>query len=116
MKDKLIKLLPALLLMIIIVMAFAAFKPAPQPAVNKYATLTFWEPPNSLYKSEIIIIYEDGKTEEIDLTMAKNTKTAVENTQKLNETINTVCNKGYKIVCVTSRAGGFLTTYTLEKL
>ena len=116
MKNKLIKLLPALLLMIIIVMVVAAFKPAPQTGGNKYATLTFWEPTSNFYKTEIIITYEDGKTEEMELPRPSGAKSAVENNQKVNETINTICNKGYKIVCVTSRFAGIMTTYTLEKL
>jgi hypothetical protein len=67
----------------------------------KYLTLRTIEIPAGGYPYEpsIIIIYEDGQSEQIQLGKFKESN-FLSNTKKINETINVIANKGYELFSV----------------
>jgi hypothetical protein len=67
-----------------------------QQAQNKY--LTLWTTQGGL-DTKIVIVYEDGNTEEIDLDKFK-PSSHTSNAKKINEAINSVANKGYELIAM----------------
>lgn len=63
--------------------------------------------------SKIMIVYEDGKTEEIALERSASTN-LLNNAIVINNTINTISNKGYELVS-SHGLGDQVSTYTFVK-
>lgn len=61
---------------------------------------------------KIVIVYEDGKSEEIILEKL-HAKTFVANAIKINQAINGIANKGYELV--TYGRGDYFTEYAFIK-
>jgi len=69
-------------------------------SASQFATMTVWElPGGAIYDSKILIIYEDGKTEEIELKASK-PNNWVFNKTKIVETLNNMSAKGYELFSV----------------
>jgi len=112
MKTKINSKLAIVLFAIVSFFALSSFLKAPEEK-KQYATLRVFEPyaGSASFDARIIIVFEDGKVEEIDIDKFKSSNLAA-NTKKINETINQVSNKGYELISVSS---GNCTTYTFLK-
>jgi|GEM_PF-4208517 len=77
-----------------IVLTLSSF--APQETSARYAMMKTYEYA-AMYDSKIIIVYENGEVEEIMLEKAKYSNFAI-NMQKINETLNRLSKKGYKMI------------------
>ena len=110
MKTTTTKLLTATLTLVLIIFLTSAFTEQ-QGSGNKYLTMRIFQAAIG-GGSKIMIVYEDGKTEEIELE-----KYAVgnflPNTVKINQTINDLSNKGYELFSVTGAE--MLSLYTFVK-
>lgn len=81
---------------------------------NKYLLMRVFEMPKGHpFDSKIIVVYEDGRTEEIQLERSKADNTVIV-AKKINETINTIAERGYELVTITSN-GGQSYTYNFVK-
>lgn len=65
---------------------------------SKYATMRVYESNNT--KGKIVIVYEDGKMEEIELNIWT-FKHMSDNSVKINQTLNNIASKGYDLVAIT---------------
>ncbi|MCC6684551.1 MAG: hypothetical protein IT247_05730 [Bacteroidia bacterium] len=105
------KLLVAVLAMIAFV-SFSSFS-TQEPSGSKYVTLRIYEQAKgSVWDSKIVIAYENGKTEEMELGTLK-PDNFVANAIKINETINTISAKGYTLLSVSGALN--ISTYTFVK-
>ena len=109
-----------LLLLCVAVLAFAgltAFKTA-QPATNKYIYMRVVEKTSGVFESGITIIHEDNTKEKIELKNLGLKYLSI-NVEVLNQTINKISNKGYKLVSVSSNPGSggahYFRDYIFEK-
>jgi hypothetical protein len=95
---------------------FFSFKKYTPEGGAKYATMRTFEG-FGLYESKIVIVYADGKSDEIALATIKQ-KNVVDNLTKINNALNDLNSKGYKPLFASSELVndyGVVTTYTLEK-
>ena len=94
---------------------FNAFKPD-SGNVNKYLTLKVVEQPGLMANSFMVIVDEEGKTEEILFEKLK-IDNITPNTIKVTEKVNSIAKQGYEIIAVTSNATGglLIDTYTFIK-
>jgi hypothetical protein len=104
------KFLTATLTLALIIILASAFNKQ-QGSGNKYLTMRAFQA--TIGKgSKIIIVYENGKTEEIELEKY-NVDNFLANTITINQAINNVSSKGYELISVT---GAELTSlYTFVK-
>jgi hypothetical protein len=105
MKSTPTKLFATTLAIMLVIFLISSFRPS--DAGSKYLTLRTWET-----FDKMIVIYEDGKTEEfaLDKFTAKN---FVAVSLKVNQTINNIASKGYELV--SSTGGDNITTYIFQK-
>jgi hypothetical protein len=75
---------------------------------NKYLLVCV----NSNLGSQISIVYEDGKTEQIDLE-SYSQKNALTNALKISQTINNIANKGYELAFTIG--GDLNSTFVFQK-
>jgi hypothetical protein len=68
---------------------------------------------SAIYDPRILIVYENGKTEEIDLEKPKNSGNITNNVRKINETLNKLSKKGYHLHSFTGELN--FATYLFEK-
>jgi hypothetical protein len=83
----------------------------PQTNGNKYLIMRAYEGAMG-GGSKIVIVYEDGKTEEQDIDVSKPSN-YLPNAVKLAQSINYIATKGYELV--TSSSGDFQSTYVFIK-
>ena len=109
MKTMTTKFLTATLTLVLIIILTSAFN-SQQSNGNKFLTMRTFQAFGK--GSKIMIVYEDGKTEEIELE-----KYAVDNflpnTVKINQAINNISNKGYELFSVTGAE--MVSLYTFVK-
>ena len=74
---------------------FSSFSPQDTPA--RYASMKTFEYA-AVFDSKIVIVYENGQIEEIELEKAKKQDNIISNLRKINETINALSKKGYRLV------------------
>ena len=104
-----LKVLLGLSAFVILGLCFVAFK-AKAPAGIKCATMVSWPTP----KGEIFIVsYPDEETETFEVGAAGTTAKSEAVTQKMNEAMNTVCAKGFRVVSSTSH--GSSTIFIFEE-
>jgi hypothetical protein len=82
---------------------------------GKYATMRTLEGGGMtlLTDNKIVIVYEDGKIEEIELAKSKSSN-VTENIKKINDQLNIMSSRGYELFA-TSGTDMFTTTYTFIK-
>ncbi|MES2679057.1 MAG: hypothetical protein V4635_04195 [Bacteroidota bacterium] len=83
---------------------------------NGILTMRTTEVMNGMYDNSIGIVYEDGKTEKIELEKLR-IKDLSANLALINKTLNQIVAKGYKLIS-TAEGGGDginMTTYTFSK-
>jgi hypothetical protein len=110
MKTTTSKLLVATSAIILIIFLAPSFK-TPQTSGNKYLVMRAYEAAMG-GGSKIVIVYEDGKTEEQDLDVLKPGNYSP-NAVKLAQAINGIANKGYELV--SSSSGDYQGTYLFTK-
>lgn len=95
---------------------FNAFKSDSGNNFNKYLTLKVVEQPGLMANSFMVIVDEEGKTEEILFEKLK-IDNITPNTIKVTEKVNSIAKLGYEIIGVTSNATGglLIDTYTFIK-
>jgi hypothetical protein len=98
MKPKTAKFITATLTLILIILLTSAFNKQ-QGSGNKYLTMRTFQAAMG-GSSKIMIVYEDGKTEEIELEKYS-VSNFLPNTVKINKAINDISNKGYELFSVT---------------
>ena len=76
-----------------------------------YVIVRTLEVANGIWDSKICIVYEDGKTEEIELQKFRD-RTFTPNSIKINEEINKLIGKGYTLVSASSGNGDAVITNT----
>jgi hypothetical protein len=96
-------------LLLFLLAAFASNNP--QPTGNKYLTMRTFEASMG-GSSKIMIIYEDGTTEELDLDKYR-IDNMLPNAVKINQAINKIAGKGYEFV--SSSGGEYTSLYTFVK-
>ncbi len=74
-------------------------------------TVRTLEVSNGIWDSKICIVYEDGKTEEIELQKFRD-HTFSPNSAKINDVLNTLIGKGYSLVSASSGNGDAVITNT----
>ena len=74
-------------------------------------TVRTLEVSNGIWDSKICIVYEDGKTEDVVLQKFRD-HTFNPNTVKINEVLNKLIGKGYKLVSSSSGNGDAILTNT----
>jgi len=79
-------------------------------AGNKYATMRTFE--GAMGSAAIVIVYDDGRTEDLDLGSLKGSN-MLPNSVKINNAINSIAAKGYELV--STCAGDYVATYTFVK-
>ena len=88
-----------------------------QQSPKKFVMVRIIElPPANLYASKMVIVYEDGKTEEYVLDQFKS-NTLAKNTKTINDMINDFIVKGYQLENANSNLtdGGLFSTYLFSK-
>jgi hypothetical protein len=98
MKTTAIKILAATIVLTGTIFLTTAFK-GQESSQNKYASMLTWEAEIG-GSSKIIIVYEDNKTEEIELEKFK-IGNFTGNTIKVNTAINNLASKGYELISST---------------
>ena len=83
-----------------------------QQSSKKYVTMRTFE--SNGPDHQIVIAYEDGSVEQIDLIRPYKIVDFVANLKKINETINNLASKGYELVS-TSGTDVQTTTYVFVK-
>jgi hypothetical protein len=73
-------------------------------AQGKYLTVRTIEVFNGIWDSKIVILYEDGKVEEIELEKFRS-RNFTDNSKKIHDAINAVANKGYTLISSSSGTG-----------
>lgn len=74
-------------------------------------TVRTLEVSNGIWDSKICIVYEDGKTEEIELQKFRD-HTFSPNSAKINDVLNMLIGKGYSLVSASSGNGDAIMTNT----
>jgi hypothetical protein len=92
------------------VLAFTAFRQADE--VPSYASVNVYE--TLAAGNNILIVYENSTTEEIELAKPMSGEKLKSNTLKIHETVNMMTHKGYKVVSVAARPTG-VTTFLFQK-
>ena len=64
--------------------------------------------------SKILVVYENSTTEEIELDKVASAGKVFSNTQKIQETLNLMTHKGYRLVTAVTRVSG-MTTFLFQK-
>ena|SRR5688572_30264569 len=80
-----------------LILGLASFRP--QTATPNYATMLAHESVG--FDRKIVIIYENGSTEEIALESPAKQSQILSNATKIHETINMMSHKGYRVVTAT---------------
>lgn len=95
---------------------FNSFKPEPDVVGGKYLTLKVVEQPGLAANSFMVIVDENGKTEEVLFDKFK-VDNITPNTIKVNTMVNDISKKGYDLFQMSSNSiGGLLIdTYTFTK-
>jgi hypothetical protein len=95
--------------------AFTSEK-TPPPSGYRYLTVRTIEVINGMWDSKIVIIDENGDTEEIALDKFRS-KNFTDNSKKIHEVLNQMAARGYR--CVSSGSGNgdalIISTYMFEK-
>lgn len=99
---------------VIVFFLFNSFRP--DASYAKYLTLKVVEQPGLMANSFMVIVDEDGKTEEILFEKLK-IDNITPNTIKVTEKVNTIAKLGYEVIGVTSNSTGglLIDTYTFLK-
>ncbi len=82
-----------------------------QQANGGLVTVRTLEVANGIWDSKICIVYEDGKTEEIELQKFRD-HTFSPNSAKINDVLNMLIGKGYSLVSASSGNGDAIITNT----
>lgn len=81
------------------------------PTSGGLVTVRTIEVANGIWDSKICIVYEDGKTEEIELQKFRD-HTFAPNSIKISEVLNKLIGKGYTLVSASSGNGDAVITNT----
>lgn len=75
-----------------------------QQSGNKYLTIRTIEVINGIWDSKIVIMFEDGKVEEIELEKFRS-RNFTDNSKKIHDALNYVAGKGYTLISSSSGNG-----------